>query len=649
MRISLSRRFILSIGGILLIGLLALLAADRRSSNALLEEMAVGEARKLATAVFDQIHTSMRLGGGRAESRAVRERFEQIAGIEEIRLLRGETVDAQSGMETGETPKDELERLAIKGMASGRIERSRHGYKIARYVMPVSLKEDCIQCHMGQAGSVNGAVSISISLKEYEAIIKTHNRRFVVWGGGILFAILLAVLVLANRRLRYPLARLREGAEALSQGRLDYRLGLKTGDEIETVSEAFDRMAESLLEAASGLKVVSEKYSKLVNTAADAILLRDLESKRFIEANPAAEALLGYSRSELLRMTLSDLYAPEVLEEYSKAVTRWVSAGRGYLHELMVRRKDGSTVPIELAASILELDGRRYIQEIWRDASERKGLEERIKQHVSELEETVRKRTEELNRSLRELVEAYGRLKISEQRLIQSAKMISLGEMGAGIAHELNSPLAGILSITEVIMARMSKEDPNYQLLEKIRDAAVRSKYIILDVLTYSRPTKAGFAPMFLNEAVRATLTIFTSEIKARSIEIIEDFDPELPKVFGNKGQVMEVVLNILKNARDAMGGSGRISISTRAVDEDGNQYAAAEFRDTGPGIPDEVRDKIFDPFFTTKEKGGGHNIGLGLSISHSIVKEHGGRIEAENHASGGAVFRIFLPVCKET
>ncbi len=648
MRINLSRRFTLSIGGILLAGLLALLAADRRSSSTLLEEMAIGEARKLSTAVFDQLHTSMRLGGGRAENRAIRERFEQIAGIEEIRILHGDSVDAQYGMEHDEMPTDDLDRMALNGSPASFIGRSPKGYRVARYVMPVFLREDCLQCHRGKAGEVNGAISISLSLKDYEAIISTHNHRFVLWGGGILTAILAAVLLLVHRRLQYPLERLKEGAEAITNGRLDYRLSLKTGDETQAVAEAFDSMAASLLEATSGLKNLSEKYSKLVNTAADAILLRDLDSKKFIEANPAATALLGYSREELLEMTPAGLYAPDVLEEYKKAVMRWVSAGKGYLHELMVRRKDGSTVPVELAASVLEFDNRKYILEIWRDVSERKGFEEKIKKHVRELEDTVRKRTEELNRSLRELVEAYGRLKVSEQKLIQSAKMISLGEMGAGIAHELNSPLAGILSITEVLMGRMSKDDPNYKLLDRIRDAAVRSKYIILDVLTYSRPSKAAFAPMFLNEAIRATLTIFTSEIKASSIEITEAFDPELPKVFGNKGQVMEVVLNLLKNARDAMGGSGRIFISTRKASEEDIEYGVAEFRDSGPGVPEEIMDKIFDPFFTTKEKGGGHNIGLGLSISHSIIKEHGGKIEVENHPSGGAIFRIFLPVSKE-
>ncbi|HXI10758.1 MAG TPA: ATP-binding protein, partial [Thermodesulfobacteriota bacterium] len=218
---------------------------------------------------------------------------------------------------------------------------------------------------------------------------------------------------------------------------------------------------------------------------------------------------------------------------------------------------------------------------------------------------------------------------------------------GAGIAHELNSPLAGILSLTEVLLGRTGKDDRNYFLLEKIKDAAVRSKYIIIDMMTYARPARGKFEPMWLNESIRATLCLFMSEIKSSSIRIVEKFDPELPKVYGNQGRVMEVILNIIKNARDAIGGSGEIYISTKTATEDGVEFSVAEIRDTGPGIPPGVMDKIFDPFFTTKEKGGGVNIGLGLSLSQSIIKEHGGKIEVENVPGGGASFKVFLPVYK--
>ena len=297
---------------------------------------------------------------------------------------------------------------------------------------------------------------------------------------------------------------------------------------------------------------------------------------------------------------------------------------------------------------MVELHGERYMLEIWRDISERKGFGETIKRYVAELENMVRERTLELNVSLLELETAYKKLKDSEQKLIQSAKMSSLGEMGAGIAHELNSPIAGILTITELLLGRISPDDRNHLLLEKIKDAAVRSKYIILDMMTYARPAKEGFKPFFLNEAINATLFLFISEIKNSSIEIIKKFQTDLPRVYGSQGRIMEVILNLIKNARDADAGSGKIFISTSAVEEGASIFAVVEIRDTGHGIPDDVMDKIFDPFFTTKGKGGGMNMGLGLSISNSIVKEHGGRIEVQSALGDGACFRVYLPIYQE-
>lgn len=626
-------------------GIISLFYFDYRSDSILLEEVGAGEARKLANAIFDQLHTSMRLGGGRLENRAIIERFRKIEGIEEIRIVHGPSIDKQYGIEEDEVPKDALDRAAMEGVSAQSVSRSPYGYKVVRNVIPVFYDGGCRKCHFGRSGGVSGAVSVTVSMKEYESIIHSHRIKFYVWGGAILLATSFAVLMLVQRRLLEPLESLRQGAGELASGRFDYRVRLKSGDEFEELGEAFDGMAASLAAAAEDLKELSGKYSKLVNMAADAILLRDLETGLYCEVNQAAVVLSGYSRDELLNMSPKDLFPLHKFSEYNQAVRRWVHDEKGFLHDAMVIKKDGFLVPVEIAASLIEIKGRRCIQEIWRDISERKGLEETIRRQIGVLEEMVRVRTAELDNSLKELEEAYRKLKSSEQMLIQSAKLISLGEMGAGIAHELNSPLAGILSISEVLLSRTAKDDKNYFLLEKIKDAAVRSKYIILDMLTYSRPSREGYAPTFLNECIRATLTIFTSEVKTKSIEIAEKFDPRLPKVMGNKGQIMEVVLNILKNARDAMHESGTIFISTEAIEESGGKFAMAEFRDTGSGIPDDVTDKIFDPFFTTKEKGGGHNIGLGLSISLSIIKEHGGRIEAANSPEGGAVFRIYLPV----
>ncbi|MBI1911330.1 MAG: PAS domain S-box protein [Deltaproteobacteria bacterium] len=647
MRLKLSTRFNLYIGLIIILGISTLLFFDLRSNSKLLSEIGFSEAERLGNAVFDQLYTTMRLGGGRAENRAIIQRFKQMENIDEIRVIHGPALDRQYGMEEDELPMDAFERAALEGNIS-RIMEKVNDSSSARVILPIFLKEDCMRCHIGKAGDRYGAISVRISLNNYRDIISGHTRNFLFWGGGIFALISVAILLIVHKRFLEPLEKLKKGAEELAKGNLKYRVEISTGDELEDLGKTFDNMAESLLSATGRLKEINEKYLKLVQMAPDAILLKDIQTGRFIDMNPAAVILMGYAKEELSNMDSEQIYPKDKVREYKDVFRRWLHDGKGYLHNAEIIKKDGFTVPVEIAASVIELNRRKYIQEIWRDLSERRGLEETIRRHITELEAVVRDRTAELNRSLAELELAYDKLRNSEQRLIQSAKLISLGEMGAGIAHELNSPLAGILTLTELLLSRMPKDDTNYRFLEKIKDAVVRSKYIILDMLTYSRPSRGEFTPMFLNESIRATLLLFTSELKTSSLEIIENFDPDLPKVFGNKGQIMEVILNIIKNARDALGGNGRLFITTKSVKEGSKEFAVAGFRDTGPGIPKDIMDKIFDPFFTTKEKGGGMNIGLGLSISQSIIKEHGGRIEVESSPGKGAKFSVYLPVYKE-
>lgn len=378
--------------------------------------------------------------------------------------------------------------------------------------------------------------------------------------------------------------------------------------------------------------------------AADAIVLKDAKTLRFVDVNDAAVAMTGYDRDELLKFGAGDVFVDSAALRYGDAVKRWIYDGKGFLHDITIRAKHGADVPVDISAVVLDINGKEYIQEIWRDITEEKSLQNALKEQIHGLEATVKARTEELAKTIEKLEAAYGKLQSSEQMLIQSAKLISLGEMGAGIAHELNSPIAGVLSIAEAILGRTGKDDPNYYLLQKIKDAAVRSKYIILDMLTYARPFGGEYRDMYVNEALRSTLGIFISEIKTSAVELKENLDPALPMVRGNKGQLMEVFLNIIKNARDALMGKGAIFVSTFTQDISSKRYAAVEIRDTGPGISADIRDRIFDPFFTTKEKGGGLNIGLGLSIAQSIVSEHGGWIEAANAVPRGAVFTVYLP-----
>lgn len=649
MRIKLSRRLNLYVGGILFIGMSAFVYHNTVSNERLLQEIGFSETQRLAKTSFDQLYTSMKLGGGRLETQRIVEKINAISGVDEMRVVHGRALDKQFGVEESELPQDEYDRTALKGNTTSIIESTK-GVRAARYVMPVFIAAECRRCHIADVGEVAGAISVTISLKKYDSVIAGHTMNFLFWSVFILGFTSLAVMLSVRSRFLKPIEKLKEGAQALARWELTHRVNLKTNDELEDLGSAFDAMAENLMEATKELKYTNMKYLKLVEMALDAILLKDIDKDMYVDVNPAAVALSGYSREEFLNLRTEDLYKSGIIGRYKDAYERWIYDGKGYLHGGVITAKDGALVPVEIAASVIDIDGRKYMQEIWRDISERKGLEDTLRRYVGDLEDTVRERTSELNRTLRDREEAYGKLQVSEQKLIESAKLVSLGEMGAGIAHELNSPIAGVLSITEVLLGRLDRNDKNYYLLEKIKDASVRSKHIIEDMLSYARPFRGEFVRVDMNDIVRATLNLFASEIKTSSMEIAESLDDRLPDIMGNKGQLMEVLLNLIKNARDAMGGKGGISVNSRLRESGAGAGRAAlpmvsvEIRDTGPGIPPEIKDRIFDPFFSTKERGGGMNIGLGLSIAQSIVKGHGGFIEVDSEPGKGATFRIIIP-----
>ncbi|MFQ5428644.1 MAG: ATP-binding protein, partial [Thermodesulfobacteriota bacterium] len=592
------------------------------NNKRLLHDAGLMDARRLGNAFFGELTTSMNLGGGIEGDRLVVVRYKNIEGLEGIKAIHGPIIESAYGVEADEVAVDDFEREGLKGVERSEIITSgSDGHRSMRLVLPIRLQEQCIACHRAPVGTVAGAVSLSVSLERYEAILASHERYMLLGAFAILILATITILVMLRRRVLSPLLLLRKGLDAIHGGDLQKRVSITTGDEFEEVGRAFNEMAVYLEKSSAGLDEVIVKYSSLVEMAADAILLIESDSMKVVEANRAAVLLTGYSKEELFSMTSSEFYETGLARKAHELLfRRWVFDGKGYAFDTVIQKKQGSAVHIDIAASTVEIGGRKLILELWRDVSERKCLEDGLRSKIIELEERVSERTKELE-------EAYEKLKRSQQKIVQSTKLISLGEMGAGIAHELNSPLAGILTIVEVLLGRMDKEDRNYALLEKVKDAALRSKHIIQDMLSYARPFKGDFEPLSLNTVLKSTLSLFVSEVNAADVEIRLNLCSDLPEVWGSRGQLMEVMLNLIKNARDSISSYGSISLSTHILEENGAHMAVAEIKDTGAGIPDEVIERVFDPFFSTKDKGGGLNIGLGLSISQSIVKEHGGRL----------------------
>ncbi|MCX5784300.1 MAG: response regulator [Elusimicrobia bacterium] len=238
----------------------------------------------------------------------------------------------------------------------------------------------------------------------------------------------------------------------------------------------------------------------------------------------------------------------------------------------------------------------------------------------------------------------YKQLQETQSQLVQAEKMSALGQLAGGLAHEINNPLSGILGLTQLVLENSDQKTQNYQDLKEIEKAVFRCKKIISSLLSFARQEKPRMEPVNISEAIEETLVLCARQLELKGIKIIRDFAPELPQVTADFQQLMQVFLNMLTNAWDAMADGGVLTISTRLTKSAGARTEVEiAFSDTGPGIPGEVINRVFDPFFTTKPVGKG--TGLGLSVCLGIINRHNGRIEAQSPVNGGSVFKIYLPV----
>ena len=222
--------------------------------------------------------------------------------------------------------------------------------------------------------------------------------------------------------------------------------------------------------------------------------------------------------------------------------------------------------------------------------------------------------------------------------------MAALGQTISGVAHELNNPLATILSWAERLSQRTGLDEPVRRGLETILGESERAARIVRNLLTFARKRQTTRAMVDVNQVVRETLALRAYEQRVSNITVIDALAAGLPQVFADGHQVQQVLLNLIINAEQAMlSANGRGMLVVRTWHDADQESVVLEINDDGPGIPDELQPKIFDPFFTTKEVGKG--TGLGLTVAYAIVQEHGGRIRLESRPGAGASFYVELPV----
>jgi PAS domain S-box-containing protein len=382
----------------------------------------------------------------------------------------------------------------------------------------------------------------------------------------------------------------------------------------------------------------ASKYEVIVDQMSDAILTVD-SSGRIDAANHAAEELTGYVREELTALEAQSLFpraGQHRIPERARPLSAEMFRIPGTFEDVAFLRKDGIVGLVDLSVrQVGAAHEGSYTIALLRDVSEKKRMErELLTKHA------------ELRNAYLQLEKKNAELESAQQTLVQAGKMAALGELAAGIAHELNQPLQGIRGYAQELQGqfrdgRTSPEERDLCLKEIVSSVDKMSK-IIGYLRTFVRKSTESFEETNVHSAIEEALKMLDRQFQARGITVERDFDSQVPSVYGNPLQLEQVFINLATNARDAIEATGRGKGQIRIQTRKQGKLVEIRFSDDGTGMSDRVKEKAFNPFFTTKEVGKG--MGLGLSLSYGMVSKLHGTIVVESEIGKGTTFVIRIP-----
>jgi two-component system NtrC family sensor kinase len=360
------------------------------------------------------------------------------------------------------------------------------------------------------------------------------------------------------------------------------------------------RLFRSLSEKAEELRGLKDYNENILESLDSGIVVLDLDG-RIVRWNRAMELLDGRVRREVLGRTLDQVFPESFMEALRSSLVLGDHEEIAHIYKLHLPSGDGRSLMVNVSVAPFQAPpgDRRGTILIFDDVTVRVRLEEQL-QHAE--------------------------------------KMASVGLLAAGVAHEVNTPLAGISSYAQLLKGQLEPLDPRQQVLEKIEKQSFRAAKIINGLLNFSRSSGTEFDRVDVNKALVDVLSLVEHQLEGSRIRVRRELAQTLPPVRGNENRIQQVFFNLILNARDAMPSGGWLTLHTYA-DAD---TVVAEIKDTGHGIRREHIRRIYDPFFTTK--GIGKGTGLGLSVSYGIVQEHGGAIFVESAPGQGTTFQVALP-----
>ncbi|HEV2464312.1 MAG TPA: ATP-binding protein [Acidobacteriaceae bacterium] len=363
----------------------------------------------------------------------------------------------------------------------------------------------------------------------------------------------------------------------------------------------YTRLEEKIAEY-ERLKEFNENIVESINVG---ILAVDLEDR--VESwNSQMEAMYALSRAEALRQPLAQVFPAELMEEYERVKSE-PGVHNFYKFRLHTRAGEGRTVNVAVAPLVS-----RDFKTVGRII----------------LIDDITARTE------------------LEAQLSQAEKLSSIGLLAAGVAHEVNTPLAVISSYTQMLTKQARGDDRLAPLLEKITQQTFRASEIVNSLLNFSRTGTSEFRETDLNVIIRETISLIEHQFKTAQVKLDTSLLPELPPILGNSGKLQQVFLNLFLNAKDAMNGGGTLRVAT-----DANGHVGVAISDTGSGIAPEHLQRIYDPFFTTKsapQQGQRRGTGLGLAVTYGIIQEHAGKIHVESNVGSGTTFYLEFPMLRK-
>ena len=393
-----------------------------------------------------------------------------------------------------------------------------------------------------------------------------------------------------------------EGAHRVEEVLLTPLIG--GGGRVWAVMESIRDMTEEV-RLKRDMAEANELLNRILDSLVGVVVAVDMTG-HILFVNQSAKRVLGYEPEELVGEPLRVLSDPEELRRMRELLQ--ANQGQALFVHTKVYTKEGEEIPVRMNASYVYRDNKPAATvSIFTDLREHLAMEDKVIQ--------------------------------ARMQVIQSDKLAGLGRMAAGVAHELNNPLTGILVYADLLQSSLPKDDPAQADLACIVEDAERCRNIVKGMLEYSRQGEIQVEDLDLTQLVEDAFSLIRDNSVLLGVEIVRKYHPQPLTVQGDRKLLRQVFINLIMNAVDAMEGKGSIEVSS-GLDHDGRRFV--EIKDTGPGIPDEHLRKVFDPFFTTKEIGKG--TGLGLSVVFGVLQRHGGKASVVETGPGGTTFRVSMP-----